>query len=192
MFTVFCYVASVNQTLLNSTDNLICWRVYQPVLFMKKKMHLVFQRTGTVGQSVIFSAGPEFDFQVWVKVLGCLLFTYGQPVGPRSGQMVRKILVSFVPESPLPFAQISSIYQKMATKTWNWYQKWLWGNGTQISVWNIPSRKTGLVTNIFPDVLLLPEIFRWSDPNRRAPFRISRKLSVNGQQPLFQILFLSV
>ena len=47
----FCYVASVNQTLLNSTNNLICWRVYQPVLFIKKKVHSVFQRTGTVGQS---------------------------------------------------------------------------------------------------------------------------------------------
>ena len=51
---LFCYV----------TNNLICWRVYQPVLFIKKKMQSVFQRTGTVGQSVVFSAGPEFDFQV--------------------------------------------------------------------------------------------------------------------------------
>jgi len=38
----------------------------------------------------------------------------GQPVGPRFGQMVCKNsgLVNFVPESRLPFVQISSIYQK--------------------------------------------------------------------------------
>ena len=34
-------------------------------------------------------------------------------------------LVNFVPESPLPFVQISSIYRKTAAKALNWYQRWL-------------------------------------------------------------------
>ena len=29
-------------------------------------------------------------------------------------------------------------------KTWNWNKRWLWRNGTRISVWNIPFRKTGV------------------------------------------------
>ena len=63
-------------------------------------------------------------------------------------------LVNFVPESPLPFVQISSNYRKKAAKAWNWYQRWLWKNRTRISVWNIPSGKTGLT---FADVPLRPK-----------------------------------
>ena len=33
---------------------------------------------------------------------------------------------------------------KTTAKAWNWYQIWLWRIGTRISVWNIPSGKTGL------------------------------------------------
>ena len=59
-------------------------------------------------------------------------------------------LVNFVPESRLPFVKISSIYQKTTAKAWTRYQRWLWRNGTRISVlWNIPSRKTGLPFQIF-------------------------------------------
>ena len=50
-------------------------------------------------------------------------------------------LVSFARGSRLPFVQISSIYRKTTAKAWNCYQRWLWRNGTRISVWNIPSGK---------------------------------------------------
>ena len=46
----------------------------------------------------------------------------GKPIGSRFRQM------GIVPESRLPFAQISSIYQKTAAKAWNWYQRWLGEN----------------------------------------------------------------
>ena len=39
--------------------------------------------------------------------------------------------------------------EKTVTKAWNWYQTWLWANGTQISVWNITSGKTGLLFQVF-------------------------------------------
>ena len=60
-------------------------------------------------------------------------------------------VVNFFPESRLPFAQISSICQKTAAKAkaWNWYQRRLWRNETRISVWNIPSGKTGLPFKMF-------------------------------------------
>ena len=43
-------------------------------------------------------------------------------------------LVNFGPESCLSFVQINLVYQKTAVKPWSWYQRWLWRNGTQISV----------------------------------------------------------
>ena len=58
-------------------------------------------------------------------------------------------LVNFVPESRLPFVQISPIYQKTTAKVWTRYQRWLWRNGTRIFVWNIPSGKTGLPFQMF-------------------------------------------
>jgi len=58
-------------------------------------------------------------------------------------------LVNFVSESRLPFVQISPVYQKTSTKAWTRYQRRLWRNGTRISVWNIPSGKTGLPFQIF-------------------------------------------
>ena len=60
-----------------------------------------------------------------------------------------RTVVNFVPESRLPFVQISSIYRKTAAKAWNRYQRRLWRNGTLISVWNIPPRKTGLPFQMF-------------------------------------------
>ena len=60
-------------------------------------------------------------------------------------------LVSFARGSRLPFVQISSIYRKTTAKAWYCYQRWLWRNGTRISVWNIPSgKKTGLSFQMFP------------------------------------------
>ena len=53
-------------------------------------------------------------------------------------------------ESPLSFALwISSTYHKTATNAWNWYHRWLWRNGTQISVWNIATKKTELPVQVF-------------------------------------------
>ena len=40
-------------------------------------------------------------------------------------------------------------YQKMAAETWNWYQRWLEEIAAQISIWNIPSGKTGLPSQMF-------------------------------------------
>jgi len=51
-------------------------------------------------------------------------------------------LINFVEESRLPFVQT-------AAKEWNWCQRWPWRNGTRISVWNIPSGKTGLPCQMF-------------------------------------------
>ena len=45
-----------------------------------------------------------------------------KPVGPRFGQMVRKLKFrtgQFRSASRLPFLQISSIYQKTTAKAWN-------------------------------------------------------------------------
>ena len=63
-----------------------------------------------------------------------------------------------IPESYLPFAQIRYLYRQTATKAWNWYQGCDFTNGTRISVWNIPSGKTGLPFQ------MVPEIFRGQDP----------------------------
>ena len=43
-----------------------------------------------------------------------------------------------------PCTQVSPIYLKMTAKAWNWCQRWLWTNGTRLSVWHIPSGKTEL------------------------------------------------
>ena len=71
-------------------------------------------------------------------------------------------LVNVLAESRLPFVQISYICWKTATKAWNWYKRWLWRNGT----W-IPYRKN---RTIFSEIPLLPEIFRWNDPESRTQF----------------------
>ena len=41
------------------------------------------------------------------------------------------VLVDVVPESRLPFVQISFIYRKTAAKTLKWYQGWLWRKETR-------------------------------------------------------------
>ena len=49
-----------------------------------------------------------------------------KPVGPRFGQMVRKLKFrtgQFHSASRLPFLQISSIYQKTTAKAWN-QERW--------------------------------------------------------------------
>ena len=82
---------------------------------------------------------------------GCLSFTWANRSVPvwANNSTQNSGLVKFVLESQLLFAQISSIYQKTATKPWNWNQRWLWRNVTGISVWNIPTGKTGLPFQTF-------------------------------------------
>ena len=101
-------------------------------------------------------------------------------------------LINFIPQSPLPFVQISSIYWKTAAKAWNWYQRWLWRNGIQISVWNIPSRKTRLPFRCSRCSLKFS-----IGKTQRVLFhlfsnQISQKIFVNGKQPLsvFSPIFL--
>ena len=58
--------------------------------------------------------------------------------------------MNFIPESYLLFAQIRSLYRKTAAKASNWYQRCDFIIGTRISVWNIPSGKTGLHFQMLP------------------------------------------
>ena len=99
-------------------------------------------------------------------------------------------LVNFVPESPSLFVQVSSINQKTAAKAWNWYQRWLWRNGTRISVWNIPSGKswkTGLPFQMFRCFRKFSVGKTQKDVFHSLSNRISRKIFVNsGRQPVFQ------
>ena len=66
-------------------------------------------------------------------------------------QLRGKLGQDWLAESRLPLVRTSSIYRigKTTAKAWNWYQRWLWRNGTRISVWNIPSGKTGLPFQMF-------------------------------------------
>ena len=82
---------------------------------------------------------------------GCLPFTWANRSVPvwANNRTQNSGLVNFVLESQSLFAQISSIYQKTATKPWNWYQRWLWRNVIGVSVWNIPTGKTGLPFQTF-------------------------------------------
>ena len=52
-------------------------------------------------------------------------------------------------------AKSSSFYRKTVAKAWNWYQRWVSKNGTQITAWNIPSGKTGLLSQM----AVVPVIF---------------------------------
>ena len=49
-------------------------------------------------------------------VTSCEIMYISKPVGSQFGQMVRKTMVSFIPESCLPFAQIIEFYRKTAAK----------------------------------------------------------------------------
>ena len=46
------------------------------------------------------------------------------------------------------YAKSSSFYRKTVAKAWNWYQRWVSTNGTRITAWNIPSGKTGLLSQM--------------------------------------------
>ena len=75
-------------------------------------------------------------------------------------------LVNFVPESRLPFVQISFIFRKTAARRETGVKDDFEEMEHEFSVWNILCGKR----TTFSDVPLLPEIFRWSDPESRVPF----------------------
>ena len=123
---------------------------------------------------------------IWTIVrIGCLPFTWAN----RSVHGVDKWfqssgLVNFAPESRLPFVKISSIYLKTTAKTWNWYQRWLWRNRTRISLWNIPSGKTGLPFQMFRCSRKF-SVWKTQKVSFHLLFnQISRKIFANGKQPL--------
>ena len=97
-------------------------------------------------------------------------------------------LVSFVPESRLPFVQISPIYQKTTAEAWTRYQRWLWRNGTRIFVWNIPSGKTGLPFQMFRRCY---RKFSGGTTQKVVCYLLSnlifRKILVNGKQQVISI-----
>ena len=98
-------------------------------------------------------------------------------------------LTNFVPESR--FVQISSIYQKTTAKAWtryDRYQRWIWRNGTQISVWNISSGKTGLPFRMFRRCY---RKFSGGTTQKVVCYLLSnlifRKILVNGKQQVISI-----
>ena len=97
-------------------------------------------------------------------------------------------LVSFVPESRLPFVQISPIYQTTTAKAWTRYQRWLWRNGTRIFVWNIPSGKTGLPFQMFRRCY---RKYSGGTTQKVVCYLLSnlifRKILVNGKQQVISI-----
>ena len=86
-------------------------------------------------------------------------------------------LINFIPESILPFLQISSNYWKVTTKAWTWYQRWFLTNGTWICTWNIPFAPRKFAQD-------------WAKKSCYNYFRtvFSRKFwqTVNNQYPTFQ------
>ena len=117
--------------------------------------------------------------------VGCLSF--GSQFG--SNVMHNLRLVNFVRELRLPHVQISSVYRETAAWAWDWYKYGFKETELRISVWNIPSGKTGLPfhsTSVFLGVPLPPEIFRWNDLKRCVPFSLQLdfcKHFVNGKEP---------
>ena len=112
-----------------------------------------------------WAEGPSFlqKLPTGTTLIIRALFIYvGKPVGSRTdflGEWKAQFrTVDFVPETCLPFAQMSSFDRKTAAKAWNCYQRWVkkW-NSRALSVGNFSSRKHGTT---FSDVPLLP----WNFP----------------------------
>ena len=129
-----------------------------------------------------------------LRVTGCLPFTCTNHLVQDVGKWFAKLRTDkFHPTIAFTIVQISSIYWKTAAKAWNWYQRWLWRNGIQISVWNIPSRKTRLPFRCSRCSLKFS-----IGKTQRVLFhlfsnQISQKIFVNGKQPLsvFSPIFVS-
>ena len=91
--------------------------------------------------------------------------------------------VNFVPDSRLPFVQISFIYQKTAAKAWNWYQGGFEVNGTRISFGTFCPEKQDCLfrSSVAPGKFLL----EWPKRSCSLYFatRFSGNFFVNGKQP---------
>ena len=102
------------------------------------------------------------------------LFTIymGKPVGPRStaNGTQNSGLVNFVPESRLPFVQISWIYQKTTAKAWTRYERWLF---LPFLIFRCSEKCSDGTTQKVVFHLLSKPIFR--------------KILVHGKQPLLLI-----
>ena len=70
-------------------------------------------------------------------------------IGPQFRQMVSKIIQDLEISSCNRFCHLYKSLPFTEKRPWSWYQGWLLRNGTRISVWNIPSRKTGLPFQVF-------------------------------------------
>ena len=94
-------------------------------------------------------------FMICLKIMIVYHYLHGQARWSMvwANGMQTSGLVNFILESHSPFVQITSIYQKMTVKTWNWYQSWLWRNGTNFVLEYFIHKKG----NTFSDVLLLPK-----------------------------------
>ena len=100
--------------------------------------------------------------------VGCLPFAWeDRSIGPRFRQMVRKTsgLVSFVPESRLPFVQIKSVRftgkRPRRAETGIKLKAWKKWNANFRLEYSFRKNRT-----TFSDVPLLPEIFCWNDPKK--------------------------
>ena len=86
--------------------------------------------------------------KIWLLIYGCLPYTWGKPVGSQFRQMVSKIQDLEI-SSRNRFCHLYKSLLFTEKRPWSWYQGWLLRNGTRISVWNIPSGKTGLPFQMF-------------------------------------------
>ena len=118
----------------------------------------------------------------------------GKPVGPRFGQMVRKIQDWLISSRNRVYYLYKSVHfpkndregvkmvSKMTLKKWN--------TNFRLEHFVRKNRTT------FSDVPLLSEICHWNDPTQKVVFhltnRIFRKLFVNGKQLLFQNVILTL
>ena len=119
-------------------------------------------------------------------ISGCLPFTL------TNSNIMSKVQESFETGKFRPGIEFSicsnqfHLPWKTAGKRWNWYQRWPWRNRRHISVWKIPTGKTGLPFQTY-------RCFRKfsTETTRKVVFHllsnwISQKLFVNGKQPQFQ------
>ena len=98
-------------------------------------------------------------------------------------------LVNFILESRSPFVQITSIYQKMTAKAWNWYQRTGFEEMEQILFWNISFGKKGKPFQMF--------CCSWkfsTGKTQKVVFhvlsnRIFQKLFVNCKQPILLLKY---
>ena len=114
-----------------STDLRRLWKVYLMGTWGGVAYHLDEQ----AGRSTVWANGTQIKIQDW-SILFRVAFTistnqFHLPKNDCQGLKPRK--------SPI-------------LSCWNWYQRWLWRNGTRISVCNAPFGKIGLSFQMFRNV----------------------------------------